>query len=238
MRKDIKNALNPCASSFRTAPSHKSLAGLRVNQYPLTAPAHHVSRYRPHPRAEIDSDTFEPQTSAQLQSPAVVVSSLHTQIQNDSSQHLGKSLNASSPRLHDTPTQSLTSECSCSNTHDFLMPSGELTCSSREYSVIQPGDLADDGGPGREALAMEPSWAQAILSSFVQKYALTGTPCLGLAAIQLNERNAEIQQRLEYIIMQKKEMAALATHLFSSGYLPDHIRNGGIRHSNPDWPTT
>lgn len=93
-----------------------------------------------------------------------------------------------------------------------------------EYHNAQLVDPPDESESGREALAIDPTWAKAILNNFAQKYPMTGLFAPGLAVIVQRQRNAEFQQMLEYIIMQKKEMAALAGGLLDSGYGAEHIK--------------
>jgi hypothetical protein len=65
-----------------------------------------------------------------------------------------------------------------------------------------------EGGHGREAKAVDPAWAKSILEKFAAKHPLTGTlkPApLGLAE---GRQAAAIQQRLEYLLLQKKDKKA------------------------------
>lgn len=61
-------------------------------------------------------------------------------------------------------------------------------------------------GHGREAKTLDPAWAKSVLEKFTAKYPLTGTVQPELAKGRMA---AAIQQRLEYLLFQKKEKKAL-----------------------------
>lgn len=83
-----------------------------------------------------------------------------------------------------------------------------LQCNPTVYQDLS-ADPFDDSGAGRVALAIEPLWAQAILAGFMQKYPLTGLSNSNFPAILHGQHTAEVQQQLEFILMQKREIEAL-----------------------------
>ncbi|SZF02638.1 unnamed protein product [Blumeria hordei] len=78
----------------------------------------------------------------------------------------------------------------------------------------------NDDGPGRVAKVMDNRWAQQMLEKFRDKYPMTGSPNLD-PVTEVNQKvMSDIQQRLEYLLLVKKEKEAYQHWLtYSSGCL-------------------
>lgn len=207
--KDSKGTLNPRASIFQMSSSlpPKGLGPQGLPSTQCLAP-----RRKFHPRAPLDPDIFKPQTSVQLQEPKPAKTPDNKQTWKNQSPDLLESsndgcrplVNPPAPPLHRNIGKSLRGKYS---SHPSFKSFRWDAVAFQDLRLI---DLSDDTGPGREALAVEPALAQAILGIFALEYPMTGflNP-VSIVAGQ-SQRTAEVQQMLEFMIMQQKEMAALA----------------------------
>jgi hypothetical protein len=210
--------LNPRASSFRTASSPRYQlppTDLQPQQHASTP--HPPLRRKFHPRPAVDPSTFDPRNSVRQEKSSLAQPSVSTPASNGIF-----SVSSKKSNCHLRPIENLPTPTSKKNIQSSFEKSRgpsiheSHTISPIEYQSLQLIDPPDESDPGREAHAIDPTWAQAILNNFVQKYPMTGLFAPGVAVITQRQRNAEVQQMLEFIIMRKKEMAALA------GGLLDH----------------
>jgi hypothetical protein len=72
-----------------------------------------------------------------------------------------------------------------------------------------PPDPFSDAEKGREASVLEREWAERMLGKFSEKYPMTGTVKSASQGSFGGQFAADLQQRLEYLIMQDKETKAL-----------------------------
>ncbi|CAD6500890.1 BgTH12-06594 [Blumeria graminis f. sp. triticale] len=89
------------------------------------------------------------------------------------------------------------------------------TCTNDKIASDLP---MNDDGPGRVAKVMDNRWAQQMLEKFRDKYPMTGSPNLD-PVTEVNQKvMSDIQQRLEYLLLVKKEKEAYQHWLaYSSG---------------------
>ena len=210
--KDVtESSLNPHASAFQGTSSPESqflVTGAETKfSNPLGMPNPEFN-----PRTVLDQDFFELKASAQGREPTRFKSPDNGKFQTHHSPDCVQSSNhtsQSSMILSTSPVMRngrKTLQSKVQKPPILRSPS----CCCTHFQIIHPiTDTFDDSRPGRVALAMDPPWAQAILNNFAQKYPMTGflDPVLPLM-IQC-QHNADVQQVLEYIIMQKREMEVL-----------------------------
>jgi hypothetical protein len=208
-----RNILNPRAPVFRASSSltapfpPKSLSSQRSN---LTLQP--IPKRKFYPRRALTQDIFEPQRSAPVKTPEFSQSAINQLVQNShQSPVLSENLNPLHMHLASLPPPVLLNRKS-RNSHRSPLPVPVvphiLRCVSVEAPNLLEPDTLDDSGSGRVAVSIDPAWAQAIMENFTQKYPLTGSLNPAFPADSHGQHATGIQQRLEFILMQKKELAA------------------------------
>jgi hypothetical protein len=209
-----RNTLNPRAPVFRASssltapPPPKSLGSQRSN-----CTLQPVPKRKFHPRPALAQDFFEPQRSVLVKTPEFSQSAINQQVQNScQSPDLPENLNPLHvPLASFPPLAFINRKIRNSHRSPFSAPvvSQTLRCVSVEAQNLLEPDTLDDSGSGRVAIPIDPAWAQAILENFTQKYPLTGSLNPAFTADSHGQHATGIQQKLEFILMQKKELAAL-----------------------------
>jgi hypothetical protein len=212
-----RSTLNPRAPSFRDISSLKAPLSSRTlgTETPIST-TQSAPRRKFHPRTALSKDIFEPQSSVQGE-----VSNPQTTANQQFPNILPHTDFNNSTRIHqplvNLPSQPLNKKIRQTHqrqTHQsqWIFPATvrSLQCDPVVYPNLS-ADPFDDSGAGRVALAIEPFWAQAILVGFMQKYPLTGLSSPNLPAMLHGQHTAEVQQQLEFILMQKREIEALTS---------------------------
>ncbi|KIN05628.1 hypothetical protein OIDMADRAFT_49147 [Oidiodendron maius Zn] len=210
--KDVtESSLNPHASAFQGSSSPESQFLVTGAETKFSTPLGMPNRIF-HPRTVLAQDFFELKASAQGREPTCSKSPDNGKFQTHHSPDCVQSSNhtsQSSMILSTSPVMGngrKTLQSKVQKPPILRSPS----CCSTHFQIIHPiTDTFDDSGPGRVALAMDPPWAHAILNNFAQKYPMTGCLDPALPLMMQSQHNADVQQVLEYIIMQKREMEVL-----------------------------
>jgi hypothetical protein len=203
----IKGTLNPRASAFLYPSTLQPRFPLKDVGAQISHPP--VGRVRKfHPRTVLDPHIFGLQTSALGRKPERTQSPAKEEEQNSDSSGILENPNyIHQPSITTSTIKRNSRKTLQSKLRKAHIPRN-LSCGYANFHHLHPIiDAFDDSG--RVAHAIDPPWAQAILNNFVQKYPMTGFLNPALPLMTQCQHTAEVQQMLEYIIMQKKEMAVL-----------------------------
>lgn len=212
-----QSTLNPRASIFQASSSLKGSPAPKVAEVQRHASIPYAAPKRKlHRRAALDPSIFEPQASVEMAKTKFLS---NQETRNKQILDLPESAN----KMHEAfaniwpPPLTTTIRKTRKSKIDVPLVQRSPSYDSIDFQKLLLIDPFDDDGPGRVAVAMCPSWGQLILESFVQKYPMTGFINPVVPVLMQSQCTADVQQRLEFIIMQKKEMAALAGQLFLDG---------------------
>lgn len=217
-RKTLDTKLNPAALPFRkiysSFPDYTSTDVSKVqavSSQGATTSLHNAENQNPHSPLWVKATDFVPTTAQQ-----------DTGLRN-------KTRRSASPHAELSKTGRATISHKNKHKPTFLShppmpfmvlplpPSSPLSL-EREFNIYIP----NENDHGREAQAVQ--WGSSILEKFMEKYPLTGQVQAPSLKAARNTYAANIQQRLEYLLMEQKERKAAGESLLERGgnvQLPD-----------------